>query len=92
MKVAGLLVFITDVHSLGLRNTEGLLLTTSWDWNLNDKTREFGKRFFDKTKRMPTDIQAADYSADDELPEGRAGGGHHGCRQGHGETQVDADR
>ena len=63
MKVAGLLVFITDVHSLGLRNTEGLLLTTSWDWNLNDKTREFGKRFFDKTKRMPTDIQAADYSA-----------------------------
>ena len=63
MKVAGLLVFITDVHSLGLRNTEGLLLTTSWDWNMNDKTREFGKRFFDKTKRMPTDIQAADYSA-----------------------------
>jgi len=63
MKVAGLLVFITDVHSLGLRNTEGLLLTTSWDWNLNDMTREFGKRFFDKTKRMPTDIQAADYSA-----------------------------
>ena len=63
MKVAGLLVFITDVHSLGLKNTEGLLLTTSWDWNLNDKTREFAKRFFEKTKRMPTDIQAADYSA-----------------------------
>ncbi|MDD2545286.1 MAG: ABC transporter substrate-binding protein [Burkholderiaceae bacterium] len=63
MKMAGLLVFITDVHSLGLKNTEGLLLTTSWDWNLNDETRAFGKRFFEKTKRMPTDIQAANYSA-----------------------------
>ncbi len=63
MKMAGLLVFITDVHSLGLKNTEGLLLTTSWDWNLNDKSREFGKKFFAKTKRMPTDIHAANYSA-----------------------------
>lgn len=63
MKVAGLLVFLTDVHSMGLRNTEGLLLTTSWDWNLNDETRAFGKRFFEKAKRMPTDIQAANYSA-----------------------------
>ncbi|AVP58429.1 ABC transporter substrate-binding protein [Pulveribacter suum] len=63
MKMAGLLVFLTDIHSLGLKNTEGLLLTTSWDWNLNDETRAFGKKFFDKTKRMPTDIQAADYSA-----------------------------
>ncbi len=63
MKMAGLLVFVTDIHSLGLKNTEGLLLTTSWDWNLNDQTRAFGKKFFEKTKRMPTDIQAADYSA-----------------------------
>nr|WP_235580833.1 ABC transporter substrate-binding protein [Pseudorhodoferax sp. Leaf265] len=63
MKMAGLLVFVTDVHSLGLKNTEGLLLTTSWDWNLDDASRAFGKRFFEKVKRMPTDIQAADYSA-----------------------------
>ncbi|MFT3720357.1 ABC transporter substrate-binding protein [Pseudorhodoferax sp.] len=63
MKMAGLLVFNSDVHSLGLKNTEGLLLTTSWDWNLDDSTRAFGKRFFDKTKRMPTDLQAANYSA-----------------------------
>ncbi len=63
MKMAGLLVFITDVHSLGLKNTEGLLLTTSWDWNLNDETRAFGRKFQAKTKRMPTDIQAANYSA-----------------------------
>lgn len=63
MKMVGLLVFLTDVHSLGLKNTEGLLLTTSWDWNLNDASREFGKRFFEKMKRMPTDLHAADYSA-----------------------------
>lgn len=63
MKLAALLFFITDVHSLGLRNTEGLLLTTSWDWNLTPESRAFGKRFFEKMKRMPTDVQAADYSA-----------------------------
>lgn len=63
MKVASLMLFITDVHSMGLKNAEGLLFTTSWDWNLNDETRKFGRRFFEKTKRMPTEIQAADYSA-----------------------------
>jgi len=63
MKLAGLLIFLSDIHSLGLKNTEGLLHTTSWYWDLNDDTRKFAKRFFDKTKRMPTDIQAADYSA-----------------------------
>lgn len=63
MKVAALLVFITDFHSMGLKNTQGLLFTTSWDWNLNEQSRAFGRKFFDKTKRMPTDLQAADYSA-----------------------------
>ncbi|MFN4118425.1 ABC transporter substrate-binding protein [Acidovorax sp.] len=63
MKLAGLLIFISDVHSLGLRNTEGLQFTTSWYWDLNDDTRKFAAKFFEKTKRMPTEIQAADYSA-----------------------------
>ena len=63
MKTAGLLVFLSDIHSLGLKNTEGLLHTTSWYWDLNDDTRKWSARFFDKTKRMPTDVQAADYSA-----------------------------
>ncbi len=62
MKIAGLLVFISDIHSLGLRNTEGLLTTTSWYWDQNDASRKFAQRFFEKTKRMPGDIQAADYS------------------------------
>jgi branched-chain amino acid transport system substrate-binding protein len=63
MKIAGLLVFINDVHSLGLANTEGLQLADSWYWNQDDASRKFAKRFFDKYKRMPSSIQAADYSA-----------------------------
>ena len=63
MKVAGLLVFINDVHSLGLANTEGLQLADSWYWNQDDASRKFSNRFFAKYKRMPSSIQAADYSA-----------------------------
>ncbi len=63
MKVAGLLVFINDVHSLGLANTEGLQLADSWYWNQDDASRKFSKRFFDKYKRMPSSLQAADYSS-----------------------------
>ena len=63
MKVASLMLFLVDVHSMGLKNAEGLLFTTSWDWSLNDESRQFGRRFFEKAKRMPTDIQAANYSA-----------------------------
>jgi branched-chain amino acid transport system substrate-binding protein len=63
MKVASLMIFLTDIHSMGLKDSQGLLFTTSWDWNLNDETRKFGRRFFEKAKRMPTDVQAANYSA-----------------------------
>ncbi len=63
MKVAGLLVFINDVHSLGLANTQGLQLADSWYWNQDDASRKFAKRFFEKYKRMPSSIQAANYSA-----------------------------
>ncbi|WP_287953463.1 ABC transporter substrate-binding protein [Diaphorobacter sp.] len=63
MKLAGLLIFFSDIHSLGLRNTEGLQFTTSWYWDLNDETRKFADKFMAKTKRRPTEIQAADYSA-----------------------------
>ena len=63
MKLAGLLIFYSDIHSLGLRNTEGLQFTTSWYWDLNDETRKFADKFMEKTKRRPTEVQAADYSA-----------------------------
>ncbi len=63
MKVAGLLVFINDVHSLGLANTEGLQLADSWYWNQDDASRKFAQRFFAKYQRMPSSLHAADYSA-----------------------------
>jgi len=63
MKPAALLAFISDIHAIGLKSAQGLVLTTGWYWDLNDKTRAFGKRFFEKTKRMPTMNQAAYYSA-----------------------------
>ena len=63
-KLAGLLVFVSDVHSLGLERAQGLSLTEAFYWDLNDKTRAFSKRFADKFKgRMPTMIQAGFYSA-----------------------------
>jgi len=62
MKLAGLLMFINDVHSLGLKATQGMYLTDSWYWNQSPESRAWSKRFFDKFKRMPSSLQAADYS------------------------------
>ena len=63
MKLAGLLMFINDIHSLGLKTTEGMYLTDGWYWDLNADTRAWGQRFFSKMKRMPSMLQAADFSA-----------------------------
>ena len=63
MRPAALLVFLTDVHAMGLDIAQGLVLTTAWYWDLDDRTREFGKRFFDRMKKEPTFPQAAFYSA-----------------------------
>jgi branched-chain amino acid transport system substrate-binding protein len=63
MKLAGLLVFINDIHSLGLKTTQGMYLTDSWYWNKDAETRAWSRTFFEKIKRMPSSIQAADYSA-----------------------------
>ena len=62
-KLAGLLVFINDVHSLTPKLTEGMYLTDSWYWDTNEETRKFAKRYFEKQKKMPSSLQAADYSA-----------------------------
>ena len=62
MKLAGLLMFITDIHSLGLNLTQGMFLTDGWYWDQNAETRAWSKKFFEKIKRMPTMLHAADYS------------------------------
>jgi len=63
MKPAGLNAYITDIHSLGLPTAQGLLLTTAWYWDLNDDTRAFAKRYFEKMRKEPTMNQAGSYSA-----------------------------
>ena len=63
MKLAGLLVFFSDIHSLGLKNTEGMQFTAPWYWDMNDASRKFADAFMAKTQRRPSEIQAADYSA-----------------------------
>jgi len=62
-QMAGLLVLITDIDGLGLKTAQGLVLTTSFYWDMDDKTREWSKRFFAKMGRMPTMWQAGVYSS-----------------------------
>jgi len=61
--LASLLMFISDVHSLGLPAAQGLLLTTGYYWDLDEKSRPFAKRFFEKTGQMPTMVHAGVYSS-----------------------------
>ncbi|SPE32893.1 Leucine-, isoleucine-, valine-, threonine-, and alanine-binding protein [Burkholderiales bacterium] len=63
MKLAGLLMFITDIHSLGLPLAQGLYMTVGWQWNQSDESRAWAERYFAKVQRMPTMVQAGDYSA-----------------------------
>jgi branched-chain amino acid transport system substrate-binding protein len=62
-KLAGLLLTLAEVHGLGLQAAQGLVLTEGYYWDLNDKTRDLGQRFFKRTGRMPNMIQAGTYSA-----------------------------
>ena len=63
-KLAGLLLFLTDVHALGLKVAQGLNFTETFYWDMNDQTRAFSKRFSDrmKTKAEPTMVQAGVYA------------------------------
>ncbi len=63
MKIAGLLVFINDVHTLGLNTTQGLYLTDGWYWDQSPESRAWAKRYMAKMKKMPSMVQAGDYSA-----------------------------
>jgi branched-chain amino acid transport system substrate-binding protein len=63
MKLAGLLMFINDIHSLGLNLTQGMYLTDGWYWDLNKESREWSQKYFAKMKKEPSMLQAADYSA-----------------------------
>lgn len=62
-KLVGLLVFIADIHSLGLQSAQGLMLSSAFYWDLNDDTRAWSKRFVAKTQKVPTMIHAGTYGA-----------------------------
>ena len=62
-KLAGLLVFISDIHGLGLQAAQGLQLTSAFYWDQDDATRAWSKRFMDEMKREPTMVQAGVYGA-----------------------------
>ncbi|WP_139857057.1 ABC transporter substrate-binding protein [Bradyrhizobium ivorense] len=62
-KLAGLIVFIADIHSLGLPSAQGLMLSSAFYWDLNDETRAWSKRFIAKTGKVPTMIHAGTYGA-----------------------------
>ena len=62
-KLAGLVIVISIVHALGLQTAQGLVFTTAYYWDLDDRTRSWAKRFFARTGRMPGMVQAGTYSA-----------------------------
>ena len=62
-KLSPLLVFITDIDSVGLDTAQGMLLAEAFYWDLNDDTRAFSKRFMERVKRVPTSAQAGVYSS-----------------------------
>ncbi|MGY2492423.1 ABC transporter substrate-binding protein [Cupriavidus sp. CP313] len=61
--LVGLIMTISDVHSLGLKATQRMKMTDAWYWDMNPETREFGKRFFARMNRMPNMVHAGTYSA-----------------------------
>ena len=62
-KLAALLLWINDVHALGLDAAQGLQLTNAWYWDMNEGSREFAKRYFERMKSMPNMAHAGDYSS-----------------------------
>ncbi len=63
MTPVAIMAFLTDIHAIGLEEAQGLLLTASFYWDMNDETRAWSRRFFDKRSRMPTMPQAGVYTA-----------------------------
>ncbi|KAA0892973.1 ABC transporter substrate-binding protein [Pusillimonas sp. ANT_WB101] len=62
-KLAALLLWINDVHALGLDVAQGLQLTNAWYWDMNDGSRDFAKRYYERMQSMPNMAHAGDYSS-----------------------------
>ena len=92
MKLAGLLMFINDIHSLGLKTTEGMYLTDGWYWDLNDDTRAWGQRFFDQDEAHAIDAAGGRLFGGEPLPRGGQGRRIRRSRCGDGADEEDADQ
>ena len=62
-QLAGLMIFLNDIHALGLEATQGLLLTTGWYWDMDDESREWAQRYYERVGSMPTMVHAGTYSS-----------------------------
>ena len=62
-KLAGLLVYDNDIHALGLQATQGMVLASAFYWDMNDETRKWSKRFYERLHKMPNMSQAGVYSS-----------------------------
>ncbi|MBR0784725.1 ABC transporter substrate-binding protein [Bradyrhizobium iriomotense] len=62
IQMVALVAFISDIYSLGLKDAQGLMLTEAFYWDMNDDTRAWSKRFYERMKRMPSMTQAGAYS------------------------------
>lgn len=61
--LAALLLFLTDVHALGVESAQGIQLTTGWYWDMNEEARAWSDRFYEKTNVRPTMVHAGIYSS-----------------------------
>ena len=75
------ITYLSDVNGAGLKIAHGLTFMQSWYWDLDDSTRAFAKRFFERTQRMPNDNQAALYSSVLHYLRGGSGGGSDDARR-----------
>ena len=62
-RLAGLLLFDNDIHAIGLPVAQGMLLASAFYWDMNDETRKWSRRFFERMKKMPNMLQAGVYSS-----------------------------
>ncbi|NYT60093.1 ABC transporter substrate-binding protein [Alcaligenaceae bacterium] len=62
-KLAGLLLWINDIHAIGIDVAQGMLLTNAWYWDMNEGSRDFAKRYYERMQSMPNMAHAGDYSA-----------------------------
>lgn len=63
MKIAAFVMYVNNIHGMGLQATQGLLLSEPWYWDQSDASRDFAQRYFKTMNQMPNGVQAADYSA-----------------------------